>query len=141
MVERTGYPPDGQAFTTPATPVLRSARPEKKNKSPNGVHLPVLVEFIFTFSVILLSVLFLAMSIVAWVTHTSLIDFVLRTGVSVLVQGSLLILISRQVSTGVLKASKDEMEEEAKKIEIEKARKIEASEAIEKQSNAEAQLT
>jgi hypothetical protein len=78
---------------------------KKKETKTDGVFLPVLLEFTFTFSVILLILLFLTMISVSVLTGTSLLNTVIRTSVTMLIIGSLLILISRQVSSEVLNAN------------------------------------
>lgn len=100
----------------PETSTLKKApkpRKEKKPKAPktDGVQLPVLVEFTYTISIILLILLGLAMIVISFLTGASLLNLVLRTSVAILVMGSLLMLIASQVSSGVLQASLVEQEE------------------------------
>jgi hypothetical protein len=97
-----------------AKPEKTEAKPDKatkKNKESDGFHLPVLVEFTFTFSIAFLVFVFLAMAAVSWITGTTLKDFVLRTSASMLVLGGLLMTVSRQVSSGVLNARLTELGE------------------------------
>lgn len=97
------------------TPVKsRKDRKKEKGKKPpqaDGARLPVLVELTYTVSIILLIFVGLAMIIISFLTGASLSSLVLRTSVAILVLGSLLILISSQVSSGVLQASLVEQEE------------------------------
>ena len=79
--------------------------PEKQSPAEAGkgkVVLPVLVEFTITISVIVLIVLFFAVTGISLLTGAKLLDIVLRTGVTLLVIGVLLMLISRQIFTDVL---------------------------------------
>ena len=97
-----------------AEPEKKDAKPSKaakKKKESDGFHLPVLVEFTFTVSVVLLVIVFLAMAAISWMTGTSLLDFVLRTSTSMLVLGGLLMVVTRQVSTGVMEAKLGELED------------------------------
>lgn len=83
----------------------KNATKAKKKDETDGFHLPVLVEFTYTFSVVFLVFVFLAMASISWITGTTLVDFMLRTSTAVLVLGGLLITVSRQVATGVFNAS------------------------------------
>lgn len=87
----------------------------KKIKVPDTRPLPVLIDLIFTFSVSLLVLVFVAMFLVSWLTDATLRDFVLRTSIALSVLGSLLLVIFRQVSTGVLNASQAELTESLEK--------------------------
>ena len=84
---------------------------EKKPAPADGVQLPVLVELTYSVSVILLIFVSLAMIATSVLTGASLLNILLRTSVAILVMGSLLILISSQVSSGLLQASLVEQEE------------------------------
>lgn len=57
----------------------------KKEKETEGVFLPVLVEFTFTFSAIILVLLFLTIIGVSLLTGTKLLDIIIRTSVTMLV--------------------------------------------------------
>lgn len=105
------------AVPNPETPAVPKApakpRKEKKPKPPksDGVQLPVLVEFTYAFSTILLIFVGLAMIITSLLNGATLLNLVLRTSVALLVLGSLLLFISSQVSSGVLQASFVEQEQ------------------------------
>jgi ABC-type multidrug transport system fused ATPase/permease subunit len=88
---------------------------DKKKKEAESITLPVLIEFIFTFVTIFLILVFLTMTIVAWLTRITLFDFVLRTSVALLMLGSLLLLLVRQVAADIFRASQAELEEEKNK--------------------------
>jgi hypothetical protein len=116
MAEKVEQPSEQQ-------PPAEAARPEKKAKPPkapkqpkkaDGRPLPALVELTFTVSVALLVLVFLAMFLISWLTDATLRDFVLRTSVALLVLGSLLLVVFRQVSTGVVKAGQAELDEAQK---------------------------
>ena len=137
MAEKKEIPPEVQVSIEPVKPVAKKpVKVAKQKKKADGISLPLLIEFIFTFSAIILIFVFLSMSFVSWLTGATLFDFVLRTSVSMLVQGSLLLLVSRQVSVGVLNVSEAEVEEEKKRLSVEET---ESSENIEKYDSAEAQ--
>jgi len=84
---------------------MKTPKEEKQKKPSAGMYLPVLVEFTIAGSVILLISVFLAMAAISWVTGASLLDFVLRTGAAMGLLGGLLMLITQQISEGVLNAN------------------------------------
>ena len=85
--------------------VSTEAGKDKKKKETDGIFLPILVEFTFTFSVIILILLFLTIIGVSLLTGAKLLDIVIRTSVTMLIIGGLLILISSQICSDVLTAS------------------------------------
>ena len=93
---------------------------EKKPKQADGVQLPVLVEFTYTISVLLLIFVSLAVIVVSFFTGASLLNLVLRTSAALLAIGCLSMVIFYQVSSGVLQASLAE-QEEAERAQAEKA--------------------
>jgi len=116
----------------PAKPVKAKPVKEKKKKVvSDGVFLPVLVEFTYTFSVIILILLFLSVVSVSLLTGTKLLDIVIRTSVSMTVVGSLLLMLSRQVSMDVISASILEKKEKEEKLEKELQSEQEKSEDLE----------
>ena len=116
----------------PAKPVKAKPVKEKKKKVvSDGVFLPVLVEFTYTFSVIILILLFLSVVSVSILTGTKLLDIVVRTSVSMMVVGSLLLMLSRQVSMDVISASILEKKEKEEKLEKEMQSEQEKSEDLE----------
>ena len=116
----------------PAKPVKAKPVKEKKKKVvSDGVFLPVLVEFTYTFSVIILILLFLSVVSVSILTGTKLLDIVVRTSVSMTVVGSLLLMLSRQVSMDVISASILEKKEKEEKLEKEMQSEQEKSEDLE----------
>ncbi len=119
-----------------------------KPKSPRA-YLPVLVEFSFTFSVVFLILVFLTLTVVSVLSRTPLLEYVLRTSVSMVVLGGLLVLFSRQVSTGMMsigladweaaqKRKKEDVEKEESEAESQKekkkarARELEVATSLEK---------
>jgi hypothetical protein len=121
------------------TPALApaKAKKEKKQKPVDAVQLPVLVELTHTVSTILLIFVGVSMAMISLLTGASLLNLVLRTSVALLVIGSLLAMISSQVSSGLLQASLIE-QEEAQKSQIEKAEAPETPSDIETHNVAEA---
>lgn len=116
----------------PAKPVpAKRVKEKKKQVVSDGVFLPVLVEFTYTFSVIILIFLFLTVLGVSILTGTKLLDIVVRTSVSMMVVGSLLLMLSRQVSMDVISASILEKKEKAEKLEKELMSEQEKSEDLE----------
>ena len=74
----------------------------KAKKEPEGGYLPVLVELTFTLSAILIVVVFLTVVGISIYNGASLLDTVIRTGVSLLVLGMLIIPLVRQIAIGVM---------------------------------------
>jgi hypothetical protein len=85
--------------------IVKDKKKTKTKVETEGVFLPVLIEFTFTFSAIVLILLFLTVVSICLLTGATLLDIVIRTSVTMLVIGGLLILISRQISSDVLTAS------------------------------------
>jgi hypothetical protein len=82
----------------------KPAEAGKPKKEVDNSTLPFLIEFIFTTAVIFLSLVFFTVVGISLFTGATLLDFILRAGVSTLVIGTLLVLIVRQISTGALSA-------------------------------------
>ena len=143
MVEKVEQPTEGHAPSKPAKAgVKKSVKKEKPRKQEDGIYLPVLVEFTFTSSVIFLIFVFLAITIVSWRAGVSLLDFILRTGIALGVLGSLLMVVSRQVSTGVLSASRAEIEPDLQAARTEEVDDFDVSENLDtsnRQENVENQ--
>ncbi len=102
-------------------PDSKSARSASNKIRWDDLPLPVLVEFTFTMSVIILIILFLTIVGLSWLTNTKLLDIAIRAGVSTLGMGGLLMLITRQISSGVLDANlkSDEKPEQNQSDELE----------------------
>jgi uncharacterized membrane protein len=92
----------------PAPQAPAAAGKDKTKKQSDGVLLPALVEFTFTFSAISLIILFLTIIVLSLLSGTKLLDIVIRTSVTLLVIGGLLMLISRQISLGTLAVSRNQ---------------------------------
>lgn len=103
---------DRQAPAEVKKPVEKSA----KKKDADSAPLPVLVEFTVTVSVIFLVLVFFTIVGVSLFTGATLLDFVIRTSISLLVLGILLTLIARQVSFGMLKVSTNTEEKTDEKL-------------------------
>ena len=103
---------------------------EKKPKAPrvsNEVALPMLVEFTYTTAVIIMMVLFVTVIGVSLFTGATLLDTFIRTTVTMVLIGGLLLILARMVSKNALENSIVEYkklveeEEEKRKAELEKA--------------------
>ena len=103
---------DRQAPAEEKKPVEKNA----KKKDADGATLPVLVEFTVTVCVIFLVLVFFTIVGVSLFTGATLLDFVIRTSVSLLVIGSLLTLIARQISSGTLKVGANTEEKTGEKL-------------------------
>jgi len=103
--------PDKQRPVKSGKPASKARQPKEK-KDSGDVRLPVLVEFAYSISAIVVILASLIVAIISIVKGASLSDLVIRTGVTILVIGGLLTLVSWQISAGVLRASLAEIEEE-----------------------------
>jgi len=92
----------------------KPVKPKKDKQKVNGVQLPVLVEFTYTISILLLMVLALTIIVISILNGASLLTLVVRASVTIFVMGGLLTLISSQVSSGLLFSSQVELEEHEK---------------------------
>lgn len=75
----------------------KQAEKSKKDEA----HPPLLIEFVIMLSAIILVVVFLTVVLISLLTGATLLDFVLRTSISILIIGGLLAIITRQISAGV----------------------------------------
>lgn len=123
--------PSAPTAEKPKKSAKKSARPKKE---VNGVQLPVLVEFTYTISVLLLIVLALTIVVISVLNGANLVTLVLRTSVAIFVMGGLLTFISAQISSGLLFSSLVEQEEYEKK----QSEELEKSSGIEDTYKAEA---
>ena len=82
----------------------KADEPKKKAKSANDAPLPLLVEFTVMVCVIILVIVFLTIAGISLIKDATALDFVIRTGVSILTLGTLLTLLARQITFGMLAA-------------------------------------
>ena len=75
---------------------------KEKAKGAGRGTLPVLVEFTITMSVIILVIVFFSMVGISLLTGAKLLDIVLRTSLSLILVGLLLLFISRQIISDVM---------------------------------------
>ncbi len=94
-----------------------SSKASKRRRQSNNICLPFLLEITYTLSTIILILLALTVMVTSFLAGAGLFTVVLRTGVAVSVVGGLLMLISSQISSGLLFAVKIEQEEEQRKQE------------------------
>lgn len=104
--------PEGKPKSKKKSPKVPKAR-----KQSDDIRLPFLLELTYTLSTIILILLALAIMVTSFLAGASIFTIVLRTGVAVTVVGSLLMLISSQISSGLLFSVKIEQEEEQRKQE------------------------
>jgi|GEM_PF-2638150 hypothetical protein len=112
----------------------KAARVKKDKRNIDGIRLPVLVEFTYTISVLLLIVLVSTIILISILNGASLFTLVLRASVAMFVMGGLLALISSQVSSGLLFSTRVEQEE----YEETQSEEFENSAGIEGPGTAEA---
>lgn len=127
-----------QSQTQPS-PQVPAARPEKaekvkekkekNSKAPrvsNDIALPMLVEFTYTTAVIIMMALFVTVIAVSLFTGATLLDTFIRTAVTMVLVGGLLLILARMVSKHALETSIFEIkkmvakEEEKRKARLEK---------------------
>ena len=82
-----------------------SGKVRKTKKEDDGVRLPVLIEFTYTIAMLLLLFLGLTVIVTAILSGANLLTLLIRTGVTLLLMGGLLMLIFSQVSSVMLFAS------------------------------------
>lgn len=82
------------------------------------VHPPLLIEFMVTLSAIILVVVFFVIVGISLVTRATLLDFVIRTSISILIIGGLLVIITRQISSGMSAAEKENLPNEADELDM-----------------------
>lgn len=111
-----------------------SGKVRKTKKEDDGVRLPVLIEFTYTIAMLLLLFLGLTVIVTAILSGANLLTLIIRTSVTLLLMGGLLMLIFSQVSSGMLFASLVELNEEPKSS----AKESDHSAEIENQSKVEA---
>ena len=107
-----------------------STAPEKQTRAKDDLRLPVLVEFVYTASAMLVILVSFMVVAVSFAMGANVLDTLIRAVVTILVVGGLLILVSWQISAGLLQASIDEQKEDlekTKKEEQEQAEKLEAA--------------
>jgi hypothetical protein len=92
----------------------KKAADKAKKAADEGPRPPLLIEFAVTASVILLVVVFLTIAGISLINGASLIDFVIRTSISTLALGCLLLIITRQISIGIYSPEAAPEEEEKK---------------------------
>ena len=103
---------------------VKKQKQVKPKAEADAVRLPVLVELTITLCAIFLVIVFFTMIGVSVVAGAKLLDLVVRTSISILIIGFLLILIARQVSMGMISASLA-VEEEAQQKQSEEKNDLE----------------
>ena len=79
-----------------------AAKQAVDQKKKDDVRLPLLIEFTITVCAAILVTVFLTIVVMSLLTGATLLDFVIRTSISILILGSLLTSIARQVSSAML---------------------------------------
>lgn len=125
MADKTKSPePQLPAETGKKAAKVKKQKQVKPKAEAEAVRLPVLVELTITLCVIFLVIVFFTMIGVSLVAGAKLLDLVIRTSISILIIGFLLILIARQVSMGMISASLA-VEEEAQQKQPEEKNDLE----------------
>jgi hypothetical protein len=93
----------------------KKSKAAKKGKdSSEHAQLPLLVEFVFTFSLIFLLLSDLLIVAISFISGANLLDIAIRTVVTTLVLGALLWMLSGKLSKGALEAAYSSMFKEEK---------------------------
>lgn len=87
-------------------------------KKKEDVRLPLLVEFTITLCVIILVIVFLTIVVMSALKGSTLLDFVMRTSISILIIGILLTLIARQISSSMLISTVPEEQKQSDELEV-----------------------
>ena len=125
MADKTKSPePQLPAETGKKAAKVKKQKQVKPKAEADAVRLPVLVELTITLCAIFLVIVFFTMIGVSVVAGAKLLDLVVRTSISILIIGFLLILIARQVSMGMISASLA-VEEEAQQKQSEEKNDLE----------------
>lgn len=99
-------------------PAEEEKKTGKSKKGTDDVHPPVLVEFTVMLSAILLVAVFFTIVGISLLKGSNLIDFVIRTSISILVLGSLLLALTRQISSGMSSVKKEKQPDEADELDM-----------------------
>ncbi len=99
----------------PAEEEKQAAKPKKET---DGTHPPLLIEFTVMLSAILLVAVFFTIVGISLMNGSGLLDFVIRTSISILVLGSLLLIITRQISSGMSSVEKAKQPNEADELDM-----------------------
>ncbi len=87
----------------------------KKEKRKKGkqedISLPDFVELAFRFSGLFLILITLIVAAVSFVSGASLLQIVMRTGITIIVMGVLLLILTSRISAGALEAAKRQIED------------------------------
>ncbi|NOH01732.1 MAG: hypothetical protein HND47_07120 [Chloroflexi bacterium] len=96
----------------------KPAGAQKDQKDLEGVHLPLLVEFAYTVSILGLLFLGLTIAVTSFLTGAGLLTVIVRTGAAMAVMGGLLMSIAAQISSGMLFAQKAGQAEQSSVAEV-----------------------
>lgn len=91
---------------------------QAENPKAESTHAPLLIEFSVTVSVIFLVLVFLTVVGISLFTGATLLDFILRTGVTISIIGLLLVTIIRQISSGMAAVNERKQPDEATQPEM-----------------------
>jgi len=135
--EKKSMAPAGRVSASSGGQNLNSVA-SKNKKNVDGAQLPALVEFVYSISAIIVILVSLIVAVISFLSGSSLMDLVIRTGVSILVTGVIFMLIAWQISSDVLKAGLAELAEEKEKAEKE-AREKEEQEDMQRKEREKAE--
>jgi ABC-type nickel/cobalt efflux system permease component RcnA len=98
--------------------MAKNAADQRKIVKANNI--PILLEFVFTFSQLIIVIIGIVVATVSILSGNNLWMTVLQTGTAILVVGLLIWLASWMVSEGLLESTLSKMKEEAEKDAAEK---------------------
>jgi predicted ABC-type sugar transport system permease subunit len=91
---------------------------DKSKKGTDGIRPPLLIEFTVMLAAIILVAVFFTIVGISLLNGTSLLNFVIRTSISILVLGSLLLIITRQISSGMSSTEKAKEPNKADELDM-----------------------
>ena len=98
-------------------PAEEQKQADKAKKGTDDAHPPVLVEFTVMLSVILLVAVFFTIVGISLLNGSNLLDFVIRTSISILVLGILLLAITRQIVLGMSSEKNEKQPSQADELD------------------------
>jgi hypothetical protein len=119
--------PEEKPIKKTAESLKPEKKTEKKSRKAAKVQLPLLVEMTFSISILLIVLIDATVVVISITNGASWTDLILRTIVSTIVMGIVLLLLVQTVSSGVIAAAKEKMKAEASSSSLnDKSKVIEA---------------
>jgi hypothetical protein len=101
--------PEEKQTKKTSEPIKSEKKGEQKSRKSAKVQLPLLVELTFSISIMMIVLIDAAVIVISITNGASWTDLILRTVVSTIVMGIVLLLLAQTVSSGVIAAAQDKM--------------------------------